>query len=77
MRLIDADALKEALTTGRTFAGPFSVSQIVEADIAILDAAPTVSCGGCNAYVEPHFCNVLHLDATPDFGCVHFERREP
>ena len=80
MRLVDADALRDALIHYRARTGQLPALIYSEARHAI-DAAPTVSCEECK-WIEKDeddclLCN-LHGDyMADDWACSSFGRREP
>ena len=74
MRLIDADALREAIyevcdTNATGLLGRYDTDDI-------LDAAPTVSCGECANAKDGR--RLWRKNTCQDCFCAdHFERREP
>jgi len=91
MRLIDADALRDAVTADNSavvVTHPYDevvewvgVSHIM---LDLIDDAPSVCCGECAKWAEPspvssdlRRCRDIGCYLTDDCGCSFFERREP
>ena len=81
MRLIDADALRERYQFCHDVAPDTAVVSRaqLEGDIAMLDAAPTVSCEEC-VWDDQCPMQTAYRDSSlwiSNFGCAYFEGREP